>query len=289
MTGSLDLPHLKGWIGKTRTVADTITPRLAASLAAVLDEPVEFAAGDPAPVGIQWCLAPDIAPMAGLGADGHPARGGFLPPVPLPRRMWAGGRLRFHGSFRVGDTIERRSVVREVEAKEGRSGSLCFVTVAHEYHGAAGLLLSEEHDIVYREIAPTVLPEPPATAAEADIRVEVEASPVLLARYSAVTFNGHRIHYDRDYSRDEELYPGLIVHGPLQATYLLRMARDAFGGLPARFDFRGRAPLFDGQVFSLNARREGGDRLALWAAARNGVVTLEADAAPRAPQGAMTV
>jgi len=279
MTTALDLPHLKGWIGNTRSVTDTITPRLAASLAAVLDETVDLAEGDPAPAGIHWCLSPDIAPMAGLGADGHPARGGFLPPVPLPRRMWAGGRLRFHGNFRVGERVRRDSVIRDVAAKEGRSGALCFVTVAHEYHGAAGLVLSEEHDIVYRAIAPTVLPEPPAAPRQGDIRAEIEASPVLLARYSAVTFNGHRIHYDRDYAREEELYPGLIVHGPLQATYLLRMARDAFGAMPARFDFRGRAPLFDGGTFSLEARRDGDDRLELWTAARNGAVTLEAEAA----------
>ena len=279
MTDALDLPHLKSWIGKTRSVTDAITPRLAASLAAILDEPADLAEGDLAPVGIQWCLSPDIAPMSGLGADGHPARGGFLPPVPLPRRMWAGGRLRFHGNFRVGERIRRDSIVRDVEVKTGRSGTLCFVTVVHDYHGEAGLLLNEEHDIVYREIAPTVLPEPPAAPRQGDIRAEIEATPVLLARYSAVTFNGHRIHYDRDYARDEELYPGLVVHGPLQATYLLRMARDAFGAMPARFDFRGRSPLFDGQTFSLNARREGDDTLSLWAAARNGVVTLEADAA----------
>ncbi len=278
MTAALDLPHLKSWIGKTRSVTDTITPRLAASLAAILDEPAELAEGDPAPAGIHWCLSPDIAPMSGLGADGHPARGGFLPPVPLPRRMWAGGRLRFHGNFRVGERIRRDSIIRDVEAKSGRSGALCFVTVTHAYHGEAGLVLSEEHDIVYREITPTVPPEPPSAPARGEIRAGIEASPVLLARYSAVTFNGHRIHYDRDYTRDVELYPGLIVHGPLQATYLLRMARDAFGAMPARFDFRGRSPLFDGQTFSLEARRDGDERLALWAAAQNGVVTLEAEA-----------
>jgi 3-methylfumaryl-CoA hydratase len=259
-------------------VEDTITPRLAASLAAILDEPVECAEGDVAPVGIHWCLAPDIAPMSGLGPDGHPARGGFLPPVPLPRRMWAGGRLRFHGNFRVGERIRRDSTIRDVEAKSGRSGALCFVTVTHDYHGEAGLVLTEEHDIVYREITPTVLPQPPAAPLQGELSAEIEATPVLLARYSAVTFNGHRIHYDRDYTRDVELYPGLIVHGPLQATYLLRMARDAFGAMPARFDFRGRSPLFDGQTFSLGARREEGGGLALWAAAQNGVVTLEANA-----------
>ena len=280
MPAALDLPHLKGWVGKTHSTRDVITPRLAASLAAILDEPTDFAEGDLAPVGIQWCLSPEIAPMSRLGPDGHPARGGFLPPVPLPRRMWAGGRLRFHGQFRVGDRIERRSVVKAVEAKEGRSGSLCFVTVAHEYHGAAGLLLSEEHDIVYREITPTAVA--PGEALRGEIRAEIAATPVLLARYSAVTFNGHRIHYDRDYARDEELYPGLIVHGPLQATWLLRMAQRELGGdLPEAFDFRGRSPLFDGQTVSVNGRRAAPDRLDLWVADARGVVTLDATASGR--------
>ena len=282
MAAALDLPHLTSWVGKTHFSRDTITPRLAASLAAVLDEPTQFAEGELAPTGIQWCLSPPIAPMSRLGPDGHPARGGFLPPVPLPRRMWAGGRLRFHGDFRVGDTIERRSTVKDVEAKEGRSGSLCFVTVAHEYHGAAGLLLSEEQDIVYRAITPTVLAPAPDAPPRGEIRAEIAATPVLLARYSAVTFNGHRIHYDRDYTRDEELYPGLVVHGPLQATWLLRMARGELGGsLPEAFDFRGRSPLFDGQTVSVNARRDGAGGFELWVADARGLPTLEATASGR--------
>ena len=278
MPATLDLSHLKSWIGKTRSAQDTITPRLAASLAAILDEEVAFAEGDLAPPGIHWCLSPDIAPMSRLGPDGHPARGGFLPPVPLPRRMWAGGRLHFHGAFRVGDRIERRSLVRSVDIKEGRSGTLCFVTVAHEYHGGDSLLLSEEHDIVYREIAPSVVPPAPAEPRRGDISLEIEATPVLLARYLAVTSNGHRIHYDRDYARNEEMYPGLIVHGPLQATYLLRMARTALGGdVPERFEFRGLAPLYDGQTISINAGREADGRLDLWVAAGNGAVTMKAN------------
>lgn len=278
MPATLDLSHLKSWVGTTRCVQDTITPRLASSLAAVLDEPVDFSKGDVVSVGIQWCLGPDIAPMSGLGPDGHPSRGGFLPPVPLPRRMWAGGRLRFHGEFHVGDRIERRSVVQDVDVKDGRSGRLCFVTVAHEYHGKAGLLLCEQQDIVYRDIAPALSAQPPAVRARGDVHVEIDATPVLLSRYSAATCNGHRIHYDRDYTRDVELYPGLIVHGPLQATFLLRMAREAFEGMPAQFDFRSRSPLFDGQRFTLNSLRDGSGELALWVAAHDGVVTMEARA-----------
>jgi 3-methylfumaryl-CoA hydratase len=282
MTAALDLPHLKSWIGKTQTAEDTITPRLAASLAAILDDPSDLGEGDIAPPGIQWCLAPDIAPMSKLGRDGHPARGGFLPPVPLPRRMWAGGRLHFHAPFTVGDRIRRLSTIKSVDVKQGRSGALCFVTVEHDYHGQAGLLLREEHDIVYRDIVPSVAASAQVEPPKADIRTEIAATSVLLARYSAVTFNGHRIHYDRDYTQNEEFYPGLLVHGPLQATYLLQLAQRILGGsLPEHFEFRNRSPLYDGQSFTANVRREGEGQLALWIAGGNGHATLEATATGR--------
>ena len=274
---TLDIDHLRQWVGTTRESRDTISPRLAHGLAAVLDSTDAPQPGDVAPSGIQWCLSPDIARMSGLGPDGHPARGGFLPPVPLPRRMWAGGRLQFHGAFRVGDEIRRLSRVASVEVKEGRSGALCFVAVLHEYHGPSGLVLNEQHDIVYRDITPSMAAPAPGTIAPAEWREEIEASPVLLARYSAVTFNGHRIHYDRDYCRDEELYPGLVVHGPLQATYLLAMAARVLGRMPGNFRFRGVAPLFDGQRMSVNGTRAP-DGLSLWTAAQNGAITMQASA-----------
>lgn len=286
MTSELDLPHLRSWIGKTHTAEDTITPRLAESLAAILDDAPAVAEGKPAPTGIHWCLAPAIAPMSALGPDGHPARGGFLPPVPLARRMWAGGRLAFSGVFLVGETVRRNSTVTGVEVKTGRTGALCFVTVEHRYHGEAGLLLTEEQDIVYRDIAPAVAPPPPERPRAADESDTIEADAVLLARYSAVTFNGHRIHYDRDYTREKEFYPGLLVHGPLQATWLLRkaqMLRD--GRLPETFGFRGLSPLYDGQNVTVNAARGDDGALSLWVAAQNGVVTMEATASGTAPAG----
>ncbi len=273
----IDIDTLRQWIGAARETRDTISPRLAHSLAAVLDDPAEPGEGAAAPPGIHWCLSPDIVPMSGLGPDGHPARGGFLPPVPLPRRMWAGGRLRFHDTFRVGDEIRRRSRVDSVEVKHGRTGALCFVAVDHEYYGPSGLVLTERHDIVYREITPGEAAPAPDAIAPAEVREEVAASPVLLARYSAATFNGHRIHYDRDYCREEELYPGLIVHGPLQATFLLRLAAKVLGRMPLTFTFRGTAPLFDGQRMSVNANRAPVG-LTLWTAGENGAVTMQATA-----------
>ncbi|MXQ10762.1 FAS1-like dehydratase domain-containing protein [Microvirga makkahensis] len=279
MSLELDINHLKGWIGTVRVSEDIITPRLANSLAAILDEPCNLKAGDPAPVGAHWCLSPDIAPMSGLGPDGHPARGGFLPPVPLPRRMWAGGELRFSGEFYVGDEVKRISRISDVAMKTGRTGTLCFVAVDHEYYTGAGLVLQERHDIVYRALeVPTGGQPPKVELPEPDLTLAVEGTPVLLARYSAVTFNGHRIHYDREYCITEEFYPGLIVHGPLQANFLLRMARQMNGNaFPARFKFRGTSPLFDGSVFTVNGKAEG-EGFRLWVADTDGVMTMQASA-----------
>lgn len=275
----LEIDHLKGWIGATRETEDEISPRLANSLAAVLDEAPTLAVGDVAPIGIHWCLSPEIAPMHRLGPDGHPARGDFLPPVPLPRRMWAGGELVFSGDFRVGEKVRRLSRVEDVAVKTGRTGTLCFVTVRHEYHTPRGLALRERHDIVYRAIEAPAGGTPPANDMPAPTeRLTIEGSAVLLSRYSAVTFNGHRIHYDRDYCREVEHYPGLIVHGPLQATYLLRMATAMNGGgLPGVFSFRGTAPLFDGGKFTVNGAREA-DGAVLWVEDQGGAVTMKATA-----------
>jgi 3-methylfumaryl-CoA hydratase len=277
----IDIDHLRSWIGKTRESVDEISPRLAASLAAVLDEDCNLEVGDEAPPCIQWCLSPDIIPMSGLGPDGHPARGGFLPPVPLPRRMWAGGQLAFTGDLLVGDEVRRKSFISDVSLKEGRSGSLIFVAVKHEYYTPRGLALSERHDIVYRELeSKTAVAKPadPLAGLEPDLSFSVNATPTLLMRYSAVTFNGHRIHYDRDYCRNEENYPGLVVHGPLQATCLLRLAHKMNGGrFPSNFSYRGLNPLFDGAAFSVNIKNAG-DQQQLWAADAMGLTTMTATA-----------
>jgi 3-methylfumaryl-CoA hydratase len=277
----IDIASLREWIGREERSADVVSAELVRRLRATLDqEPGMPAAGEPAPAAVHWCLAPAVAPMSALGPDGHPARGGFLPPVPLPRRMWAGGELQFRDALRVGDAVERRSRVRDVRLKEGRTGTLCFVTVDHELVTGRGPALTERQDIVFRQASDGAAP--PAAAAPAapprpDWRRVVRSDAVLLFRYSALTFNGHRIHYDRRYCLEEEGYPGLIVHGPLQASLLVEFAAGLRGTVPARFSFRALRPLIEGGELSLNAaRREAG--LALWIADQDGATTMAAEA-----------
>jgi 3-methylfumaryl-CoA hydratase len=216
--------------------------------------------------------------MRGLGPDGHPTKGAFLPAVPLPRRMWAGGQLDLCDTIRVGDLVERRSRVEDVNLKEGRTGPLCFVTVRHEILTSRGIAIEERQDIVYRAPEKTAAtPQKPAeTVRQAQTSRTIMADPVLLFRYSALTFNGHRIHYDRDYATSEEGYPGLVVHGPLQATLLIALAEE-LRGTPKRFEFRGLSPLFDGAEFTVNAAPSP-DGLDLWVADRNGRQTMTATA-----------
>ena len=274
----LDIDHLRGWIGRSSLAHDVVSARMVAEFRAMLDLPAAEEA-EPAPPAIHWCLAPQVARARDLGSDGHPARGGFLPPVPLPRRMWAGGTLELFDPFRVGDRVERRSRIADVTAKTGRTGSLCFVAVEHDYGTTRGPALRERHDIVYRPIAPASArpPAPAPPGPEPAHRREVEADPVLLFRYSALTFNGHRIHYDRAYASGQELYPGLVVHGPLQVTLLLDLATELAGRRPSHFAFRAVAPLFDGAAFSLNAGALA-DRFELWVADAAGQRTMAATA-----------
>jgi 3-methylfumaryl-CoA hydratase len=277
----LDGDLLRGWIGRTHTARDVITPRLAEELRVTIDdERPPFGDGEPCPLAIHWCLAPPMVAQSRLGPDGHAARGGFLPPVPLPRRMWAAGRLEFFDPLRVGDAVERRSKIADVSIKEGRSGRLCFVAVDHEIFTPRGIALKERHDIVYRD-APSAPkpssaapPEPPRTP---QWSVKKVADAVMLFRYSALTFNGHRIHYDRQYVTEVEGYPGLIVHGPLQATLLIEFAASVRGAGPRSLSFRALNPLFDGQPFALNAVEVDGN-LDLWIAGEGGLPTMSAKA-----------
>ncbi|KAB0265013.1 protein dehydratase [Microvirga brassicacearum] len=281
-SAQFDLDHLRRWIGKTEQASDVVTARLVVGLIATIGsgsrDDLEV------PIAMHWCLAPPMVPMSELGSDGHPARGGFLPPIPLPRRMWAGGRLDIHDRLRVSDVVTRHSEIRDVTVKRGSSGTLCFVTVDHEISTERGVAISERQDIVYRPgetgrlAAPSAVSTSPAQPRPARWSGSVAADPVLLFRYSALTFNGHRIHYDRCYCRDVEGYPGLIVHGPLQATMLLEFAASLKGGrTPRAFDFRGVKPLFDGADFTLNAVEDGG-ALRLWTANADGHATMEASA-----------
>ena len=211
-----------------------------------------------------------------MGEDGHVGRGGFLPPVALPRRMWAGSRFRFEQPLRVGDAVTRVSRIASVAEKQGRTGPLVFVTVHHEISNAMGLAIQEEHDIVYRDHESGVVSEPPAAPANAEWTRIVQPTDALLFRYSALTFNGHRIHYDRRYCTDVEHYPGLVVHGPLIATMLLNLLRSGRPQARLRtFEFRAVSPLFDTAAFTLHG---GGDGH-LWAANANGRLAMNAVAA----------
>ena len=212
----LDVAALRGWIGRTDRATDIVTPRLAQGLLATLDQDgPALAEGQPVPATAHWCLTQPTVPMSRLGPDGHPARGGFLPPVPLPRRMWAGGALEFREPLRVGDAVERESRIADVAVKEGRTGTLCFVAVEHRISTPRGLAILERQDIVYRDMdrpqesAPAAASPPPSPdARQPRWRRVVQADPVLLFRYSALTFNGHRIHYDRPYCIEAEGYSG---------------------------------------------------------------------------------
>ena len=275
----LDIDHLRGWIGNEDVGVDMVGEDLARKYHATFDYPGEAPkTGEVVPRLIHFCLAQPAAPTSGLGPDGHPARGGFLPPVPLPRRMWAGGAFAFSGDLRVGDIVRRVSRIADVVLKEGRTGPLCFVTVEHRVEANGALVLEERQDIVYRDLdsATGAAKQPPSAALGAHQR-PMKAGAPLLFRYSALTFNGHRIHYDRRYVMEVEGYPGLIVHGPMQAALLCNYATELRGEAPRRFSFRGLSPLFDDDAFALHAT-EAGTGLKLWTAKQNGTLCMMAEA-----------
>ena len=281
MTEKLDLDHLRQWIGRTSEARDIVTAQLVKGLRATLFQEIgEPKPGDAAPWTAHWCLAQPVFPMSQLSQDGHPTRGGFLPPVPLPRRMWAGGELEFFAPLRVGDEMTRTSRIADVTMKTGSTGVLCFVSVDHLITTPRGAAVRERQDIVYRDIstAPSSAPAKPAVPPVAQHRESHFADPVLLFRYSALTFNGHRIHYDRDYVTKVEGYPGLIVHGPLQAAFIVELAARLHDGTaPKKFSYRGLQPLFEGSEFSINANdtKAGMD---LWTANSAGQPTMKGNA-----------
>ena len=282
MSEPVDLDHLRQWIGRTNEVSDTVTAQLVKGLRATLFQEIgEPSTGDAAPFTTHWCLGQPVYPMSELGPDGHPARGGFLPPVPLPRRMWAGGELEFLDTLRVGDVAKRISRIADVTMKTGSTGVLCFVSVAHEVTTPRGVAIRERQDIVYRDVSgpapvvPAKAPPPPPVAQHRETHV---SDPVLLFRYSALTFNGHRIHYDRDYVTKVEGYPGLIFHGPLQASFIVELAAKLHGGqAPKKLSYRGVQPLFEGSEFSINANTSDSS-MELWIANAEGQPTMKGTA-----------
>ena len=244
MSGTFD-----AWVGRVEEATDTISLRQARQMAATLGD---SCAGDDLKEGAvlpplwHWMGWTPDAPMAGLGTDGHPTKGGFLPPAPLERRMWAGGRLQFQSALRIGQPMHRRSEILKIVEKSGSSGNMFFVTVGHQTHGPSGLAVTEEQDIVYVAMPQSFSPPPPVAAPDTS---EWAEHPVIdtarLFRFSALTFNAHRIHFDLPYAMDMEKYPGLIVHGPLQAMLLMEAARRHNApAQPGSFRFRGVRPLF---------------------------------------------
>ena len=275
------LEHLRSWIGRSEQRTDTITAAPLAALAAALDrdDPAP-ATGTAVPPLWHWLYFLPIARQSELGPDGHPRRGGFLPPVELPRRMWAGGRLTFERPLRVGEVATRTSRIDDVTAKDARSGPLVFVTVHHALSTPEGHAISEAHDIVYRGLpAPGSAATPPRAPTDETFARTVVPDDVLLFRYSALTFNGHRIHYDRRYVTEVEGYPGLVVHGPLIATLLLDLlGRERPTATVARFDFKAVSPLFDLHPFELCGRPDGERGFALWARNHEGGLAMQATA-----------
>jgi 3-methylfumaryl-CoA hydratase len=282
----MDIAHLQKWVGKTESASDQVTPTPIAALSATLDiEAPHPVAGDPVPPLWHWLYFLKFHRQSELSPDGHAKLGGFLPPVPLPRRMWAGGRFEFHRPLRVGETFTRTSRIVEVREKKGRTGTLAFVVVRHEIGNAEGIALTEEQDLVYRAHAKLGDPAsaPPPVPASALWERVVEPADVLLFRYSALTFNGHRIHYDRRYATETDGYPGLVVHGPLIATLLLDLLRRNMPEADvARFEFRAVSPLFDTSPFKVCGWPESdGKTISLWAADAGGGLATTATATTR--------
>lgn len=276
--------NLKEWIGTSETVADTLTATPYAALSATLDRPAERPpAGTALPALWHWLYFLPLYRQSEVGADGHAKRGAFLPPVALPRRMWAGSQFTFHAPLRIGDEVVRTSTIDNVTEKEGRTGKLVFVKVRHELRrqGEQDVALTEFHDIVYRDAVQPGAVEPAPTAAPADAQWERKVVPddVLLFRYSALTFNGHRIHYDRRYVTEVEGYPGLIVHGPLVATLLLDLLREHRpDAVVASFSFRALRPVFDINHFYVCGEELADGSIHLWARDHEGWLTMDAQA-----------
>ena len=278
--------NLQDWIGRSETVEDIATATPYAALSATLDRPdtTRPAPGTPLPCLWHWLYFLPIHAQSEIGPDGHARRGGFLPPVSLPRRMWAGSDFEFHEALCVGDALARTSTIVDVKEKSGRTGSLVFVKVRHEIrrNGATGVALTEHHNIVYRA-APEpgdVAPPPQAAPTAFDWVRRITADDVLLFRYSALTFNGHRIHYDRKYVTEVEGYPGLIVHGPLIATLLMDLLRRHMPDATVRkFEFKAVRPTFDVNPFSIHGQPSAdGKSVHLWGRDHEGWLTMDATA-----------
>ncbi|MHC4221865.1 MAG: HTD2 family dehydratase [Planctomycetota bacterium] len=269
---------MKQWIGKQEFIEEIISAEPLHRMRATLDmKPVTISRGDAVPALWHWAYFLIPVRASELGRDGHPALGGFMPPVPLPRRMWAGGQFTFGQPVRVGDRAKKRSTIRDVKTKQGRTGMLCFVEVEHSVSVDDESRFSEIHNIVYREAKLTGEDDvlPPQAPANAEWSEQVVPNSTQLFRYSALTFNGHRIHYDLDFCRQTESYPGLVFHGPLTATLLLELAMQQNSGRSlTSYEFRAFSPLFDNAAFTLNGRMLDGNA-EMWAANADGRLAMK--------------
>lgn len=275
--------NLTDWIGRTEEARDfsalSAVDRYNATLS--LDAP-PCVVGAAVPLMAHWLFFTPTARHGQLGEDGHPKRGGFLPPVhDLPRRMFAGARYRFHGALPAGCEIARKSTILSVKEKEGASGRLVFVTVRHDIGTVGGpVAIEEEHDIVYRGLGGAAAKAASAAPEPGDWQRCLTPDPVLLFRYSAITFNAHRIHYDLAYAQNEEGYPGLVMQGPLIATLMLQLAEEKLVGKKVdSFAFRAMSPLFGGRKMSVNAARPDANGVVkLWACNDQGGLAMQGEA-----------
>ena len=278
---AIDITYLQAWVGKQETLYDDISLFPARALAAALDNEVLPEKWDLLPPFWEWLYFLPTPKASATGEDGHPVKGGFLPPVPLPRRMWAAGEAEYIKPVKIGAIAKRVSTIESVDLKEGSTGTLVFVAVKHDIFQDNMLCISQIQNIVYREPPAANAPVPPVKKppAEALWSKTITPDPILLFRYSALTFNGHRIHYDRSYAVQEELYPALVVHGPLLVTLLMELAR---AELPKErvsyIKFRAIRPTFDTSPFQVQAKQEG-RTLQLWSVDRDNALCMKIDAA----------
>ena len=281
MSTKVDIDHLRKWIGKIDNVTDYVTPiveqRYRATLNMDIGNPKD---GEPVTSGLHWMLGWNLVKNDELGVDSHPALGEFLPPVPLPRRMWAGSEIKVLKPIRVGDKVVKQSTVADIQVKEGRTGLLCFVTAEYNFLVNDEVTINEKHNIVYRDISKSgggsgyskEIPE------RADLSEKIFMHPTILFRYSAIGFVGHRIHYDHPYTVNEENYPGLIVHGPLQATYLLRAAEKLMGKQVKSFTHKVMAPVFANSEYIVGVDKMDDGSVSCWGATKEFGVTMRAEA-----------
>ena len=279
---NINVNELKSWIGNDEIAFDEVSQSLEARFRATLDEdPGNPQKGEIASSGLHWALAPAVVKSSLLGKDSHPKKGEFLPPVALPRRMWAGCRTHFLKPLKIGDLVKKRSSVVDINLKDGKSGLLCFVTANYEFFVDDQLMIKEDHDLVYRDYNKedkTIFVKNDLPFVKSDYEEKIFAHPTMLFRYSAITFNGHRIHYDYPYSTEEEGYKDLVFHGPLQATLMLRAAEKYKKAKVKSFSHRGVAPVYANDDLIINIKNKPNDSLNCFTSTKDAGMTMKAEA-----------